>query len=419
MRSLLRRHAALTTIVGAAFVLRVGVRLALGRADFLEHSYTFYLTIADQLVQGHGFCMGPGAGCAVRMPAYPLLVAGFLFAGGVYPGLVIAQSVLGAVTCWAVWAIGRDLFGARTGLLAAALAAFSPYAVVHDTALQETVLLNLLFACAGYALVRLHVRRAGRAAFGAGTMLALATLTTARVVLVLPAVLAWASAASGTTWKARVRLVAVIGLPIAVLVGSWVARNWRLEGTPVLTTEAGGHLWVANNAMTFAYFPAQSIDASARAAFDALSPDKMRQLNAASVNQLAANRLLARWALAYVAAHPVQTAWNAVRKLAVAASGVLTPARGPLVELGSLLLYGSIHVLAGIGLWRFRKDWRTRALLWTLVLSFAVTTAVFWAHTSHTSCLDAVLFVYAASIVTGASRAGGLTRPSGLETTPA
>jgi Dolichyl-phosphate-mannose-protein mannosyltransferase len=414
-----RRQTALALIIGTAFAARLAVRLVLGRADLLAHGYTFYLTIADQLVRGHGFCMAPGVGCAVRTPAYPLLVAAFLSMGSLYPGLVVAQSALGTATVWIVWRIGRDLFGSPTGLLAAAIAACSPYTVVHDTALQETVLLNLLFAGAAYGLIRLRIAHASRRALGVGLLLALATLTTARVALVVPAALIWVAASAGVTSKTRLRLLAAMALPIVILVGGWVARNWRIEGAPVLTTEAGGHLWIANNAMTFSHFPTESIDRSARAAFDALSPDDRRRLDALEPNELAANRLLANWAVAYIRTHPIQTIWNVVRKLAVPASGLLSPARGPAVEALSLLVYAPIHVLAAVGFWQFRHDWRTRALLATLVLSFAVTTAVFWAHTSHTSCLDAALFVYAASVATGASRAAHAIPPPGPQARPA
>ena len=40
--------------------------------------------------------------------------------------------------------------------------------------------------------------------------------------------------------------------------------------------------------------------------------------------------------------------------------------------------------------------------VYLLIGAFAITTAVFWANTSHKSALDIVLFVYAAAAITGA-----------------
>ena len=87
----------------------------------------------------------------------------------------------------------------------------------------------------------------------------------------------------------------------------------------------------------------------------------------------------------------------AARKLWVVAAAELSPARGPIAQLGYLLLFLHVHVLAVVGCWRSRSDWRVHSVVWLVIASFAATTAIFWAHTSHKSYLDPVLFVYAAA----------------------
>src|SRR4249920_3082028 len=98
----------------------------MGEADFLENGYSFYLRMARTFLDGHGLCPAPGLQCAARVPGYPLLLAPFEAAGWVYPGLVLVQAALGTGTAWFAWAIGRQLFDARAGLIAAGLTAFNP-----------------------------------------------------------------------------------------------------------------------------------------------------------------------------------------------------------------------------------------------------------------------------------------------------
>ena len=132
----------------------------------------------------------------------------------------------------------------------------------------------------------------------------------------------------------------------------------------------------------------------------------------------ARDHLLARWGLEYMAGHPGQTARNGWRKIWVAISGQLSPARGPATDAVYALVYVPVHLLAAIGLWRSRGDWQPHALVYLVFLSFFITTAIFWAHTSQKSCLDVFLFVYAASVLQTfprRSRLGTipLTSPSG------
>jgi hypothetical protein len=59
---------------------------------------------------------------------------------GWFPGVATCRR-LGAAMVWLTWRLGRELFDARAGLLAAAMTAFNPYALIHDTA-PDTVLVS-------------------------------------------------------------------------------------------------------------------------------------------------------------------------------------------------------------------------------------------------------------------------------------
>jgi 4-amino-4-deoxy-L-arabinose transferase-like glycosyltransferase len=394
-----RRGRYLGWLVLAAFVARVVLRLRGGEADFLTNSYSFYLGLADHLAHGQGFCLAPHEACALRVPVYPMFLWPFLARGWLYPGVVLAQAALGAAMVWLAWKIGTDLFDSRTGWLAAVLAAFSPYALIHDTAVQDTVLANGLMALAIYLLLRTRQRGAPAACLGAGLALGFAVLTTARLALVLPAAVAWALVGAGPAWRVRLRSAVLIALPVALLVGGWVARNGRVVGAPVLTTESGESLWVGNNDWTLAHFPAESIDLSVADSYQRMTPAAAAAFAQVSGDEVVRDRLLGAWGVEYMRAHPAVTLRNGLFKIWVAVSAQLSPARGAAQQFGYALVFAPVHLLAAIGLWRARRAWRVHALAGVVLLSFAITTAVFWAHTSHKSYLDLLLFVYAASVI--------------------
>jgi 4-amino-4-deoxy-L-arabinose transferase-like glycosyltransferase len=379
-------------VVVIGILMRIVIRLAAGEAAFLTNGYSFYLTIAENVVSGNGFCYGPDESCALRMPLYPLLLAPFVAAGIVYPAIVIVQSILGGLLAWIAWWLGRELFGDRVGLIAAITTALNPYAVLHDTALQDTALLNFLIAGGIAMLLRAARTNTATSWLAAGLVLALAVLTSARIGLFVPLTIAWAIAAARGPWPARLKTALVMTLPIVLLLGGWMVRNWRVAGAPVLTTEGGEALYFGNSPLTFRHFPGRSIDLSA-GEIERLPAVEQQMLASLTGQDVALDRLYRRMALDYIAANPAATATGAIRKLWVTASAELSPARDSFVQWGYRAVFLPLHLLAIIGAWHARG--RGHWLIGACVLAFAVTTAAFWAHTSHKSYLDPLIFIYA------------------------
>lgn len=385
----------LSGLVAGAIAARAGVRLAGGEEAFLNDGYTFYLDIANGWLAGNGLCYAPDTGCAMRMPVYPVLLASLLTWGGLFPSLILVQAIVGGAIAALAWWIGRELFDARTGLLAALAVAVNPYAVVHDTAMQETVVFNALVAASIALLLRSRTGANSLVPLAAGVALGLAVLTSARIALLVPFVLVWALAGSGPG-KARLRRAVLIGAPVLLLTGGWMWRNHVRVGAPLLTTEGGEALYFGNSPLTFLHYPDRSIDlvADEIVRLPAGTYDMLARLQGHDVALDAAYRSLA---LAYITSAPGEAAAGAARKLWIAASGRLSPARGAALQAAYQALFATVHVLALIGAWRARRSrGRGHALIAMVFLSFALTTAVFWAHTSHKSYLDPFLFIYAA-----------------------
>jgi hypothetical protein len=400
----------------AAVAVRLVLRLSSGEDSFLSNGYTFYLTLATNFVAGEGLCYAPGEACALRMPLYPLVLAPFVAIGAVYPGVVILQALLGGLLSWIAWWLGRQLFNERAGVVAAVLTAFNPYAVIHDTALQETALLNVLVA--GGLAAALRTARTGHATgwIASGLLFAAAALTSGRLVSLLPFVVLWVAIAAP---RRAARAALLVALPIVLLLGGWVLRNWAAVGAPVLSTESGESLYLGNSALTFRYFPTRSIDLT-KGESDVIPASHRDLVERATGREVFLDRLYREWAFDYITAHPAAVARGGLRKLWVVASAELSPAREqPWLQWGYRAFFLPLHLLALIGAWRVRD--RAHLLIAACVISFAITTAVFWAHTSHKSYVDVLIFIYAAAgalrLVTGTPQSTD-RRPASIDEWP-
>lgn len=396
-RAVARLQWELVAIVVVAFGARLIYRLALGESVFLNQGYTFYRDLADSFLRGYGFCFDGGLYCAVRVPVYPLLVSVLIHFDWLYPGLPIVQAILSASRCLISYGIGRTLFDRRAGLMAAGLTALNPYSIVHSTAMQETSLFTMLMGLAIYLLLRSReVPRGLPFKLAAGVVLGLATLTTVRLAVFLPIAILWVGVPSAPGGRWRIRQAVTVAMPIVLLVGGWMARNWLVVGAPVLTTEAGVSLWLANNPVTLAYLPNRSVDEIYDVAYAGL-PEQRKRLLGSTTGELEVDRLFWQWATEYMRENPGQTAVSMVRKVAWSFSGQLSPKREWWVQWGYAAFFVPLQALALVGWWRSRGSDKSIAhlLIYGLFTAFIITTAVFWAHTSHTSTLHQFLGVYA------------------------
>lgn len=389
----------LAAIVAVAFLLRLAAGLSRG-PDFVEHGYAFYAELARTFWNGDGLCYAPGVECAQRMPLYPILIAPFVATGTAYPWLILLQAAIGALQPLLAYGLATRLFSSPVALLAAVATAVNPYAVVHGPSFQDTVVFNLLMSASVLLLIRAAAARRRAACLAAGLLLALAMLTTIRMALFIPVALAWVWFAwREEHWRERLVGAGLVAAPVVLLLGAWVLRNVRVVGAPVVTTEAGLSLWVANNGTTMEILPNQTIDLVEERARSRLSLPLRRRIRALADRRVALDRLYARLAMEYVSNRPRQVLVAATQKVLLSFAGWLSPVRDWPSQAVYLMIFGPLNGLALVGLWRARNAGPGHVLVLLLFASFALTTAVFWAHTSHRSFLHVFKIVYAASVI--------------------
>jgi 4-amino-4-deoxy-L-arabinose transferase-like glycosyltransferase len=372
----------------------------LGEEYFWKNGYSFFYTFAANIASGKGIYyeeLGPRR--AFRVPVYPVFLAATTLVGKSYLWIVVPQALFGAGTVLCAFLIGRLLFRASTGVLAALLSAVYPYYLMHDTALQETGLFTFLTALSVYLL--LHAGRMSTwSGWGlAGLCLGLAVLT--RVALLPFVVLACLWSAFSAGLKPRQRAIAILTLAASftLIIAPWLARNWLVLGRLMFTSEAARALWRGNNAYTFSHYPAESIDESDAAAMAALSPQERRDLENVTNDEIRQYDWFAAKASRYIRQHPWLTFAGAFRKLWAAFSWTLNPRRGPAVQTAYALSYLPIAILGGIGMIASRGGWPEHSIIYLLFPSFAAVTMLYFGHTSHRSYLDVYLIVFAAHTI--------------------
>lgn len=177
---------------------------------------------------------------AYRPPGYPLVRAGLMlaFGRGTTPPLALnVVCELVALVC--ILAAARRTMDRRSALFAGAL--FATY-VLFTASLMTESLSMALWAGLAYALTtRAHVRSLPRAV-GVGVAVGFAVLVRPISVVWAP-LLAWSFWATrreaGVRWRAGLGAFATA---IAVVVGTWTARNYAVFGTFVgLSTNLGVH----------------------------------------------------------------------------------------------------------------------------------------------------------------------------------
>jgi len=393
-----RTDVLLVSILLLAVSVRLAWRVHKGGPDFWVNGYSFFYDLASNVAAGNGLYI-EGGGWAMRMPAYPLFLALTALVGKNYLWIIIPQAIMGAGTVLCAFLIGRELFGQTTGILASILTALYPYYVVHDTALQETGMFTFMTALSVFLLLKARRGSSLLVWTLAGLALGAAVLTRQTLAPFGGAALLWLILFGEGSRRQRLLRCAAVFLPLSVMVGSWLARNYRLVGAPVLTSEFGRQLWNANNAKTFSHYPGESIDRSAGEAFAAFTPTERRQLDALGDNEIRESDWFLRKGLGYITDHPLETLQSGARKIAAGFSWSFNPTREPLVQLTYLFSYAPISILGSLGMILTWRQWREHGPIYLLFLTFTAVTAIFWAHTSHRSYLDIYWMVFAAYVL--------------------
>jgi hypothetical protein len=180
-------------------------------------------------------------------PLYLYFIGSVFALFGSLAAVKIAQCVVGALLVPAVGLIGARVFGERTGLLAAGLAAFYPEIVWFSSHFWVETVFTVLLWWAFERLLGADASASAGAAALAGLLWGLAVLARETVLFFLPIAAAWLA------WR-RVgggrRAALYLGSALLVIL-PWTWRNWIAFGGFVPVSTAGAlNLWQGNTRLS-------------------------------------------------------------------------------------------------------------------------------------------------------------------------
>jgi hypothetical protein len=243
-------------VIAAAACLRIAAVAAW--SAHLADDRDDYWTVARSYVE-HGFWTPftrfPNS---FRPPLLPLVLAGLLELGWGTIALGVLQIVLGTATVPLTEVAGRRLGLGKLSLFAAALVACDPLLVAYTTfPMTETLFTFLVIALVTLAIPRTSSAESpprlastvGRsivvgALFGACALCRPTIWTTA---LLAAAWIAWKALRARRLPRTLLGSALVAGLACAAVVAPWAARNWKILGSPVVTTTHGGYTLLLGN----------------------------------------------------------------------------------------------------------------------------------------------------------------------------
>jgi 4-amino-4-deoxy-L-arabinose transferase-like glycosyltransferase len=262
-----------------------------------------YERVAFNLIVGRGFSEYYGIPTAFVGPGYPYFLAGVHLAFG--PGALpvqLIQVLLGVLVCAACYSMARQLADRRAGLIAAALAAFSPELALMTGFLYTETLFMLLTSWSVVLLVAGFSGKGGWKAWIGGGLLFGLGLLTRHVLLFFPPVL-FAAALLLKKTRPRVKGIAAFMVCAYALLIPWAVRNYRTFGALVPVATGGGQeFWIGS------YLPFQG-----KYHYDE-TREQIKKLSAGARDEVERDRLLTRAGLQNIAGHPAQYLGMAVRR---------------------------------------------------------------------------------------------------------
>jgi 4-amino-4-deoxy-L-arabinose transferase-like glycosyltransferase len=296
-------------VVAAAFALRMVLLWLSHRHEDLSNPRfeTIGLEarlVAYSLAQGKGF-FGPYPGyeaiTACIAPVYPFLWAiGIkLFHLGPFGATIFSQVMncaFSAATCWPIFAIGKKVFGEKTGIASAWLWGLLPYAVLMPLEWTwDQSLAALVLALIVQSTFALRESDSSLHWTGYGLLWAFAALVNPTLCLLLPFFLAW------LVWRKRpigggtLALAARAFFVFVLALLPWTIRNYyAIDGLVFVKSNFGMELWLGNNpAVKNMYTPE-------------LHPinDLSQRISLIMAGEPNYNRARQRQAIAYIENHP-------------------------------------------------------------------------------------------------------------------
>jgi 4-amino-4-deoxy-L-arabinose transferase-like glycosyltransferase len=241
---MLDQGSTLVLIIVLSLALRLGLVFGVQGLGIHTDDERDYTQLAESLLTGQGYRFANGVITSLRPPLYPAFVATVWKLSGSTSLTVVrlAQIAVALATVWLVFLLGRRMFSARIGLVAAAIWAFYPSWLYANVLILTEVLFTffVVLTCCCIAEGLKDRRRLLLWSALGGLSIGMGALTRSvlwPLPLVLVPVLMWLT---GPGWRTRCGAAACLVAGYLVVVAPWAGRNTQLQRTFVVVDTMGG-----------------------------------------------------------------------------------------------------------------------------------------------------------------------------------
>jgi 4-amino-4-deoxy-L-arabinose transferase-like glycosyltransferase len=331
-----------------------------------------------------------------------------------YDVIRIAQCILGALTILLIYEIGYHSFDESVALLAAAIYALWPTALLYSAELGSEPLYAFLFCWFIFGVLKFAKQPSWRKAIAAGLLAGLAMLTRSNGVLMVMLVIPWAFWQFRREPRLLVRGLAISLIAIATII-PWTARNYAVFHAFIPFETGGGDVAlgsynrvVATDPAYYGYwvFPTSEL------------PEYRDQITAPN-NELIRDHVEIQLALQWLRQHPEKW-WYLAEMRFIRSWTPFLEARSPrLYRLGMLVSWGPVLVVFAFAFFptafSFLRDTHPGWIMHLGIMHFVLTALIFWGASRFRYPIEGLCIVIASAAVLWVLRrvnSSTLMRPS-------
>lgn len=370
-------------LLAGIVVLAVGARLALAVAttswvfpsanNWWEFGYEMG-QIAASIAAGKGFAWPedvphpsiyyPGEPTAWMPPVYPYLMAAAFAIFGIFSrhaaiAIEIFQTALSALSCIALYFLGKRVYNAQAGLIAALLLALYPPAIHFAV---EKPWSTTLFSLCSLLVLLMFLRCVERPRIQRGAVLGLLLGFTALVdpvvIATYPFIVAWYYVQANGDRSSAIKTIAAAGIAFFLSIAPWIGRNYAVFGQFVMIkSNLGNELFKGNNEYATGHFSPRL-----GTSFSEAEQEYLRQSD-----EVTRNRFLFGKALAFIREHPARFAELTWKRFIYFWTFAEKPSARVWIPLAA---YFGVLALAGAGILLTRVKGKEIQLLLIFLLTF-------------------------------------------------
>jgi 4-amino-4-deoxy-L-arabinose transferase-like glycosyltransferase len=364
-----------------------------------------YHEIASRIVAGEGFFVGEdhfellgerltGTDKAYshRPPLYPYALATLYALFGIAPMVAGAfQALLSSATAVLYFFIGRRVFDERIGFATSLVAALYPYSIGHDVRIVDTATFEFLLAVVVLSMLRLGERPGLGNSILTGLAVGLGILTRPAFLLFLPLLFAPYLLTYRLGPRRIFRLSIPILLAVAVVLSTWLVRNYSIHQRVLLSTYGGWNFLLGNSEVTLEAVRKRSEVDALLAAHLADSSVTLAHLTEAEID-----RWLYRQGFDFIRNNPsafLELLW--LKTVNLWNLRLSPPSSSPLRELIYAISYGPILLLSIPGIILSLRSWRRFVVLYLPFVFVTLAYVPFLTFSRYRKPVDMYLVMFA------------------------